>query len=63
VACNSLLRRRVVEEAARSGMACYAVSRELAVDNAAMIAEVGRRQLLLGRTAPLSQNADPGLDL
>jgi N6-L-threonylcarbamoyladenine synthase len=63
VACNSLLRRRASEEAGRAGMACYAVSRDLAVDNAAMIAEVGRRQLLAGRTASLDQNAEPGLDL
>ncbi|HZM70993.1 MAG TPA: tRNA (adenosine(37)-N6)-threonylcarbamoyltransferase complex transferase subunit TsaD [Candidatus Cryosericum sp.] len=63
VACNSLLRRRAGEEAARAGLACYAVSRELAVDNAAMIADVGRRQLLAGTTASLGVNADPGLDL
>jgi len=39
-----------------------AVSPSLAGDNAAMIAEVGRRKLLLGEVADLSLNADPGLD-
>jgi N6-L-threonylcarbamoyladenine synthase len=63
VACNTALRRRAAEEAARAGLLCFAVSRDLAVDNAAMIAEVGRRQLRLGQTAPWSLNADPGLDL
>jgi N6-L-threonylcarbamoyladenine synthase len=63
VACNSLLRRRVAEEAEKAGLSCFAVRRELAVDNAAMIAEVGRRHLLAGLTADLSLNADPGLEL
>ena len=63
VACNSLLRRRVAEEAERRGLAMYVAKRELAVDNAAMIAEVGRRQLLAGRRASMDVNADPGLEL
>jgi len=63
VACNSLLRRRVAEEAERRGFAMYCVKRELAVDNAAMIAEVGRRRLLEGRLATMDLNADPGLEL
>jgi len=63
VACNSLLRRRVAEEAERRGLAMFSVRRDLAVDNAAMIAEVGRRQLLAGRRAGLDVNADPGLEL
>ena len=63
VACNSRLRRRAAEEAHRAGLGFFAVSRELAVDNAAMIAEVGRRLLLRGETAPLGLNADPGLEL
>jgi N6-L-threonylcarbamoyladenine synthase len=63
VACNSLLRRRTEEEARRAGVGFFCVSRALAVDNAAMIAEVGRRRLLAGETAPLTLNADPGLEL
>jgi N6-L-threonylcarbamoyladenine synthase len=63
VACNSLLRRRVAEEAERRGLAMYSVRRDLAVDNAAMIAEVGRRQLLAGRRSGMDLNADPGLEL
>jgi N6-L-threonylcarbamoyladenine synthase len=62
VACNSLLRARLAEEAGKAGISCYAVSPLLAGDNAAMIAEVGRRRLLRGEVADLSQNADPGLD-
>jgi N6-L-threonylcarbamoyladenine synthase len=63
VACNSLLRRRVAEEAERRGLAMFSVRRDLAVDNAAMIAEVGRRQLLAGRRSAMDLNADPGLEL
>jgi len=63
VACNSLLRRRVAEEAERRGLAMFSVRRDLAVDNAAMIAEVGRRQLLSGRRAGVDLNAQPGLEL
>jgi len=63
VACNSLLRRRVEEEARRRGLAAFTVSRALAVDNAAMIAEVGRLKYLRGEHAPMSLNADPGLEL
>jgi len=63
VACNTRLRARVAEEARRAGVAFFAVRRDLAVDNAAMIAEVGRRLLARGETAPLSQNADPGLEI
>jgi N6-L-threonylcarbamoyladenine synthase len=63
VACNSLLRRRVEEEARRRGLHAFTVSRALAVDNAAMIAEVGRLKYLRGEYAPMSLNADPGLEL
>jgi len=62
VACNSLLRARVAQEAKKAGIESYAVSPALASDNAAMIAEVGRRQLAKGEIADLSLNADPGLD-
>ncbi|PYT10910.1 MAG: tRNA (adenosine(37)-N6)-threonylcarbamoyltransferase complex transferase subunit TsaD [Acidobacteria bacterium] len=63
VACNSLLRARVAEEAGQEGFECYAVSPALACDNAAMIAEVGRRKLRRGETADLTLNADPALEL
>jgi N6-L-threonylcarbamoyladenine synthase len=63
VACNSLLRTRLAAEGRVAGLPCYAVSPALAVDNAAMIAEVGRRKLLRGEVAGLDQNADPGLEL
>ena len=63
VACNSLLRARVAEEAGQEGFECYAVSPALACDNAAMIAEVGRRKLRRGETAEITLNADPALEL
>lgn len=63
VASNSLLRRRVAEEAQAGGFDCYAIRPDLAVDNAAMIAYVGGRKLRRGETASMSLNADPGLEL
>src|SRR5206468_11390207 len=62
VACNTLLRARVAEEAGKAGIESFAVSPSLASDHAAMIAEVGRRRLERGEIADLSLNADPGLD-
>jgi len=62
VACNSLLRARLAEEAGKATIEFFAVSPALAADNAAMIAEVGRRRLMKGEIADLSLNADPGLD-
>jgi len=63
VACNSLLRARLAEDSAKEGLESYAVSPALACDNAAMIAEVGRRKLLRAETADWSLNAEPGLEL
>jgi len=63
VACNSLLRARVAEEAESAGLRFFAVSPALAVDNAAMIAFVGARRLARGEVADLSLNAEPGLEL
>ncbi len=63
VACNTLLRARVAEEAARLGIAACVVSPALAVDNAVMIAEVGRRRVLRGEVSGLDLDADPGLEL
>ena len=63
VACNSLLRARVVEEASKGNYLSFAVSPQLAVDNAAMIAFVGARKLCRGEIADMTQNADPNLEL
>ncbi|MGH9798645.1 MAG: tRNA (adenosine(37)-N6)-threonylcarbamoyltransferase complex transferase subunit TsaD, partial [Candidatus Polarisedimenticolia bacterium] len=63
VACNALLRRRAAEEAEKAGLRAFAVSTALAVDNAVMIAEVGRRRYLRGEHAGFGLNADPGLEL
>jgi N6-L-threonylcarbamoyladenine synthase len=63
VACNSLLRRRAAEEAKSAGLESFAVTPLLASDNAAMIAYVGTLKLRRGDVAPMSQNAEPGLEL
>jgi len=63
VACNSLLRARIAAEARAGGFEHFAVSPALAVDNAAMIAEVGRRKLERREFADHDLNADPGLEL
>jgi N6-L-threonylcarbamoyladenine synthase len=63
VACNSLLRSRAAQEAGSAGLRSFAVSPALAVDNAAMIAFVGRRKFLRGEFSDLAVNADPGLEL
>ncbi|HUD72694.1 MAG TPA: tRNA (adenosine(37)-N6)-threonylcarbamoyltransferase complex transferase subunit TsaD [Dongiaceae bacterium] len=63
VACNSRLRRRAAEEAERAGLELFVAGRALAVDNAAMIAAVGRRLYLAGVTAPPDLNAEPRLEL
>ncbi len=63
VACNSLLRKRAAEEATRAGLESFAVTPALAADNAAMIAYAGSLKLKRGEVAPMSQNAEPGLEL
>jgi N6-L-threonylcarbamoyladenine synthase len=63
VACNSLLRARLAEIAAEEGWRFHAVSPALALDNAAMIAAVGRRRLARGENSDLTLNADPNLTL
>jgi len=63
VACNSLLRERMTETALREGWRFHAVSPALALDNAAMIAAVGRRRLTRGENSDLTLNADPNLSL
>ena len=63
VACNSLLRERLAEIATKEGWHFHAVSPALALDNAAMIAAVGRRRLERGEVSDLTLNADPNLSL
>jgi N6-L-threonylcarbamoyladenine synthase len=63
VACNSLLRERLAEIATKEGWHFHAVSPALALDNAAMIAAVGRRRLERGEISDLALNADPNLSL
>jgi tRNA N6-adenosine threonylcarbamoyltransferase len=63
VACNTLLRQRLGEISAEEGWRFHAVSPSLALDNAAMIAAVGRRRLARGESADLTLNADPNLSL
>jgi tRNA N6-adenosine threonylcarbamoyltransferase len=63
VACNSRLRERLGEVAAREGWRFHAVGPALALDNAAMIAAVGRRRLERGENSDLTLNADPNLSL
>jgi N6-L-threonylcarbamoyladenine synthase len=63
VACNSLLRERLGEIASREKWCFHAVSPSLALDNAAMIAAVGRRQILRGERSDLTLNAEPNLSL
>ena len=63
VACNTALRARVAAEGKAAGLRTFAVSRQLAVDNAAMIAFVGARKLRRGEVADLSQNAVPRLEI
>jgi N6-L-threonylcarbamoyladenine synthase len=63
VACNSLLRERLGAISAEEGWRFHAVSPALALDNAAMIAAVGRRRMARGESSDLTLNADPNLPL
>ncbi len=63
VACNSELRARVAALGRAANLRTFAVSPQLAVDNAAMIAFVGGRKLRRGEIADLSQNAEPRLEI
>ena len=63
VACNTLLRARLSEIAREEGWRFHPVSPSLALDNAAMIAAVGRLRLERGENSDLTLNADPNLAL
>lgn len=63
VACNSELRSRIAAAGRAAGLRTFAVSRQLAVDNAAMIAYVGARKLRRGEIAGWSQDAEPRLEI
>lgn len=61
VSANSLLRRRMQEEADRRGIAFYMPKLQLCTDNAAMIGSAAYYQLLRSDAAPLTLNAMPNL--
>jgi len=63
VACNSRLRVKLTEEAAKKKIKAYFASPILSTDNAAMIGYVGGRYLMMGQTSPLSLNAIAHLSL
>jgi len=63
VACNSRLRVKLTEEAAKKGVKAYFASPVLSTDNAAMIGYVGGRYLMMGKSSPLSLNAVSNLAL
>ncbi|MBM4034207.1 MAG: tRNA (adenosine(37)-N6)-threonylcarbamoyltransferase complex transferase subunit TsaD [Planctomycetes bacterium] len=61
VACNSRLRTRLAEEAAKVGLKLRFAPPALCTDNAAMIAALGARLLEEGRAAPLDVTPVPYL--
>jgi N6-L-threonylcarbamoyladenine synthase len=63
VACNSRLRVKLTEEAAKKGVKAFFASPVLSTDNASMIAYVGGRRLMAKETSPLSLNAVASLAL
>jgi N6-L-threonylcarbamoyladenine synthase len=63
VAANSRLRERLVEEAARRGIAVCVPPAILCVDNGAMIAAAGHFRLARGEMTPLDASADASLVL
>jgi len=63
VAANSLLRKRIKEEAERRGIAVFIPSPRFCTDNGAMIAMAGFSSPLRGKTGSLCLNPDPYLDL
>lgn len=63
VACNSRLRAKMAEEAAKARLRSFFASPILSTDNAAMIAYVGGRKLMAEEFSPLSLNAISHLPL
>jgi N6-L-threonylcarbamoyladenine synthase len=61
VAANSELRERAAAECRKRNMVLSAPSLQYCMDNAAMIAYVGRLRLESGLVSPLDLSADPGL--
>jgi N6-L-threonylcarbamoyladenine synthase len=63
VACNSRLREKFQKLARSQKMQVYFPTPLMSTDNAAMIAYVGGRYLLAGKSSPLSLNAVANSDL
>jgi N6-L-threonylcarbamoyladenine synthase len=63
VAANSRLRTRLLDAATETGREAVLPSRSLCTDNAAMIAGIAHRRLLVDGPTPLSAGADPNLRL
>jgi len=61
VACNSRLRARLADEAAKAGLALRFAQPALCTDNAAMVAGLGAHLLAAGRAAGLDVAANPHL--
>ncbi|MBM4041962.1 MAG: tRNA (adenosine(37)-N6)-threonylcarbamoyltransferase complex transferase subunit TsaD [Planctomycetes bacterium] len=61
VACNSRLRARLAEEAAKVGLRVRFAPPALCTDNAAMVAGLGHHLLTAGREAPLDVTPTPYL--
>jgi N6-L-threonylcarbamoyladenine synthase len=59
VACNSRLREKLGERAAKKGLACHFPPPEYCTDNAAMIAGLGWHLLKAGRASGLDLDASP----
>lgn len=63
VAANSELRRRLAELAHVQGVRIFIPKFEYCTDNGAMVAMVGYRKMLEGRTSDLELTAEPNLEL
>jgi N6-L-threonylcarbamoyladenine synthase len=63
VACNSLLRQRLVEAAKRQGFEAFFPSPALSTDNAAMIAAAGYYKLQAGERAGITLTAHASFPL
>jgi N6-L-threonylcarbamoyladenine synthase len=63
VAANSLLRKRMMDEAEKHGITLYLPARDLCIDNAAMIALAGYLHHQRGETSNLDLNPRPSMAL